>query len=153
MALLDNYPKSYTRPFPLEQIRNDAENWAADVERELRQSLVSVGAVDTGEGQASIDSLTKIVYGDSIGIWLGFRRYLVMVEKGAGRGYGGKKGSNWKGPDGKIKKTKPTSFGKMNTGERKAMRWFNPVINREIGRLADLAAEHFAVEASKFLIK
>ena len=153
MPTFDNTGTLDPQESALEKIRSSAEDWASGVESALRQSLVSVGAVDSGGGQSSIDSLVALQYGDSLGIWFGFRRYLVMVEKGAGRGHGGKKGSSWRGKDGKIHRTNPASLGKINTGHRKAMRWFNPVIKREIGKLADLAAENFAIQATKILIK
>jgi hypothetical protein len=136
----------------LDDVRKSADNWAAGVEQKLKASL-SIAGTDTGAGVQSIDHLTNIVYGDSVGIWFGFLRYLVMVEKGAGRGHAGKKGSRWRSKDGKSKKTNPASFGKMGKGSRKARPWFNPVLRREIEELANVAAEEFSIQSAKFLIK
>lgn len=137
----------------LEQSRASAESWAERTEDKIRDNLVAVGAVDTGAGQDSLRNNVKVLADRSIYIGFRLKRYLVMVEKGAGRGHGGKKGSTWTSPSGKKMRTNPNSLNKMNTGNRKKRPFFNPIIKREIDDLADAVADHFAVEAAGALIK
>ena len=72
-----------------------------------------------------------------------FPRHGIYIEKGASRGYGGKKGSRWVGPNG-PRRTNPSSLGKADAGNRPAKPWYNPVIDRKIGALGNVVAVHFA---------
>ncbi len=86
-----------------------------------------------------------------------FKRYLVFVEKGAGRGHGGEKGGSWINAKGERVRTNPNSLGKMNSGFRRADPWFNPVIKVEVPKLAEEIAKTTAdaslSEVGKWLIK
>lgn len=137
----------------LETLREKVEDWGERTEEKLQMSLVSVGAVYSGAGQKSIDSGAKMMQDRSIYIGFRLKRYLVMIEKGAGKGHGGKKGSVWKGLDGKMKRTNPASLGKMNSGGRPAKPFFNVVIKAEIKDLADEVGEFFYVKARQAIIK
>lgn len=85
-----------------------------------------------------------------------FGRWGVYKEKGAGRGAGGAKGSRWQSRGGE-KTTNPNSFGKMNTGNRKAKPWFNPVIKVEHPKLAqdiaNITASASIRDVKKWLIR
>jgi hypothetical protein len=72
-----------------------------------------------------------------------FPKYGVIVEKGAGRGYGGYKGSKWKTAKGIVVSTNPDSLNKMNSGNRKAKEWFNPVIKNFSERLTERLSKYF----------
>jgi hypothetical protein len=72
-----------------------------------------------------------------------FSRSLIWPHKGAGRGYGGIKGSTWKDKLGITHHTDPKSLGKMGTGNRTAKPWFNDVMEGSEGvdQLANIVAE------------
>jgi hypothetical protein len=72
-----------------------------------------------------------------------FPRYMAYVEKGARRGYGGSKGSEWKNKSGETIRTNPASLGKMNTGDSEAKEWFNPVIENFTEQLVKEVAHEF----------
>lgn len=135
----------------LEDLIGTARDWADNTKGHLQQAV----SVDSGEGRNSIENFAWHTRGTRANISISFQflRYLIMIEKGAGRGYAGKKGSNWYDRKGEYKKTNPDSIGKMGTGARKAAAWFNPVLKLEIVKLADAAAENYVIEVKKLLIK
>lgn len=138
----------------IHEIHARARNWAAHVEQLLKASTRSAGAVDTGHLQQSINERVAVLKdGESLAVSFGFSRYGVFVEKGAGKGKGGKKGSAWYDKAGVRKRTSPTSLGKMNTGARRAQKWFNPILKNELPRLADAVAQLIDLQAQKALIK
>ena len=67
----------------------------------------------------------------------------IYREKGAGKGYGGKKGSKWINAKGNQKTTNPESLGKAGTGKRRAAPWFNPVVEKYADQLANQLADEF----------
>lgn len=103
----------------------------------------------SGDGLDSLKMKTHQTMGEIDGSGFKFNRYLVFVHKGAGRGFGGAKGSKWIGPDGKLKSTMATSLGKMNSGSHKAEPWLNPVLDAEVPKLADMEAGFQADNAIK----
>ena len=89
----------------------------------------------------------KLLRKDTTGVFTRIRfifpRYGVFIEKGAGRGHGGGKGSQWKNKRDITIYTNPASFGKMNTGGRRAKEWFNPVIENFVDSLVDRLQGYF----------
>lgn len=78
----------------------------------------------------------------------------IYREKGAGRGYGGKKGSKWIDANGVTKTTNPASLGKAGTGKRQAAPWFNPVIEKYADQMANELADQFVeIAFNNLLIK
>ena len=136
----------------LTAMRADIEQWAQDTTNALQGSLSAIGAVDSGEGRASIRNQVKHYSDGSSGISFKFLRRLVYIEKGAGKGYGGTKGSQWR-HNGQKKTTNPNSFGKMGTGRRPARPWFNPVIRMQVRIIRREVAEYYRVRAANILIK
>lgn len=137
----------------IDEIHLQATLWAGETEAALKSSVSSAGALDTGALQSSVNKRVIRMNNGGIAISFGFRRYGVYVEKGAGKGKGGKKGSMWYDKSGDRRRTDPASLGKMNTGGRKAQKWFNPVLRREMEELADAVAEHIDLQVTKALIK
>lgn len=86
-----------------------------------------------------------------------FKRYLVFIEKGAGRGYGGEKGGTWLNSQSERVRTNPQSLGKMGMGLRPAKPWFNPVIQSEFPKLVEditqVTADASVREVYSWLIK
>lgn len=83
----------------------------------------------------------KLGYKDGM-VWyirFSFPRYLIYVSKGASRGHGGRKGSQWQSPKGITISTNPKSFNKL----KEPKNWFNPVIDNYAERLGQLLADHF----------
>lgn len=76
-------------------------------------------------------------------ISISFDRNLIWPQKGAGKGMAGSKGSRWIDKYGNAKRTNPQSFGKMDTGSRKAKPFFNTALesNEGVNHLATIAAE------------
>jgi hypothetical protein len=76
---------------------------------------------------------------------IGFKmnRSLIWTHKGAGKGYGGSKGSSWRDGQGNRKSTAAASLGKAGSGARTAKPWFSQFIESPNGvdDLATIAAE------------
>lgn len=140
-----------TEDSALDKIVQTARDWADSTSDLMRQEV----SVDTGAGRNSLENFAWKQRGSQANINVSFQflRHLVMVEKGAGRGHGGKKGSKWTTKGGEKKQTNPDSLGKLNQGARKAAPWFNPVVRKEVGALADAVAEAYVIEVKKILIK
>lgn len=89
----------------------------------------------------------KLTGRDPIGVYKRIRfifpRYMVFVEKGASRGHAGRIGGRWTDKKGIVIYTNPKSFGKMNTGARKAKEWFNSVIENFVNVLTDRLQQYF----------
>lgn len=105
------------------------------------------------------ESIEPNVYsrnGEAERIGFSFAREGVYIHKGAGRGQGGfRGGSRWTDKHGKLKETNPLSFFKMGTGNRKPIRWFDPVIDKNLPFLADVVAEYAAdmqIDATRIFV-
>ncbi|WP_374949639.1 hypothetical protein [Mucilaginibacter sp.] len=94
----------------------------------------------SGDGLDSLKGGTRKSYGEIDSMYIRFNRYLVWLHKGAGKGKGGSKGSTWTDKNGIRRRTNPASFGKMNTGSRHAEEWLNPVMDKQLPKLADIVA-------------
>lgn len=90
--------------------------------------IMNMSLRDKGTLLSSVKNYTREQEGIANRISLSFSRHGVFVEKGAGRGYGGSKGSTWYDSKGKRKTTNPQSFGKMGSGNRRKRPWFNPTV-------------------------
>lgn len=83
-----------------------------------------------------------------------FKKSMVYVEKGAGRGYAGYKGSSWYSKKGEKHATNPQSLNKMGTSKRIAKPWFNPVIEKFTDELVSKTAQEFVdISFKKLKIK
>lgn len=152
------------------------------MKRERRQDIVAVTAFNTAVEQwakettvllkISLRSLVKkdITLSNSIKpklyydkqynrevyrVGFAFNREGVYVHKGAGRGQAGRVGSQWRNLRGELKKTSLSSLGKMGTGNRQPKEWFNPIIDQQLPKLADIVAEYSAsmcVDAARIYI-
>ena len=123
----------------------DAQNkgvrdWASTGLKEIKSSYNSKVGNRTGAGLKSLRFSTGKSFGEINRISFGLNRYLVFVHKGAGKGKGGAKGSSWINPTGKRVFTSASSLGKMNTGDRQKKEFLNPVLDKQIPKLADVVA-------------
>ncbi|MBS7565067.1 hypothetical protein KHS38_11690 [Mucilaginibacter sp. Bleaf8] len=138
-------------PDNLNAQNNAVKGWFGTTYRKIkgRYMRLVTSANRSGDSLDRLKYKTKSKYGEVDQGGFIFDRHLVFVHKGAGKGHGGTKGSSWIGPNGERKRTNPNSFGKMNTGERQAEEWLNPVLEEEVPKLADIVAGFKADAAVK----
>ena len=139
----------------LKQFNDDVTGWSIDITRQLRGNVRMMVRRDE-ELSSSIEPNIYKKDGEAERIGFSFAREGVYIHKGAGRGQGGfRGGSKWTDRYGKLKKTNPLSFYKMGTGNRKPIRWFDPIIDKNLPALADLVAEYAAdmqIDATRIYI-
>lgn len=139
----------------LKQFNDDVKGWSIDTTRQLRGNVRMLVRQDE-ELSGSIEPNIYNKNGEANRIGFSFAREGVYIHKGAGRGQGGfRGGSKWTDKYGKLKKTNPDSFYKMGTGNRRPIRWFDPVIEKNLPALADIVAEYAAdmqIDATRIFI-
>lgn len=139
----------------LKQFNDDIDAWRIDVTRQLRGNVRMLVKQDELLS-SSIDSNVYKKNGEPVRLGFSFEREGIYIHKGAGRGQGGfRGGSKWIDRYGKLKKTNPHSFYKMGTGNRKPIRWFDPIIDKNLPALADVVAEYAAdmqIDASRIYV-
>lgn len=135
----------------VERFNSQVSAWADKVEAQLKASAqTSFGhrKQDSALFPHLADSIAANMHKDknykmeirSVGFSLA--RHGVFMHHGAGSGYGGFVGSKWTDAYGTLKSTAPDSIGKMDTGNRKAVHWFNDVIERNIEELVGIVADY-----------
>ena len=130
----------------MDQFNKDVEAWAMHVTSLLRSNVRTMVKRDIGLSE----SIHPNIYYDrkyrkeAKRVGFSFLREGIYIHKGAGRGQGGYLGSKWTDHYGKLKTTNPESLGKMGSGNRKPIEWFNPIVERELSALADIVAEYSA---------
>lgn len=128
----------------LKQFNDDVAGWSIDITKQLRGNVRMMVKRDE-ELSSSIEPNIYKKDGEAQRIGFSFAREGIYIHKGAGRGQGGfRGGSKWTDRYGKLKKTNPLSFYKMGTGNRKPIRWFDPIIDKNLPALADLVADYAA---------
>ena len=139
----------------LKQFNDNVKAWCIDITRQLRMNVRMLVRQDEELSQ-SIEPNIYAKDGEVNRIGFSFAREGVYIHKGAGRGQGGfRGGSKWTDRYGLLKKTNPLSFYKMGTGNRRPIRWFDSVIDRNLPALADLVAEYAAdmqIDATRIYI-
>jgi hypothetical protein len=139
----------------LKEFRKRVNKWAEDTTILLRANFRG-GTNDTKDSASTI--LPNVYIKGKQWDKVSFRmaRHLVYVHKGAGKGQGGDIGSKWTDRYGKLKQTDPNSLGFQNTGKRIAFEWFDPMVKKQLGELADIVAEYNAdmvMNATQIFIK
>lgn len=130
-------------PVNFDKVNDVVENMVKDLPSALKASQDKLGIVHGPNGFDKIKTATKKRDGLIYRISVRFKKTGVYSEKGAGRGYGGSKGSKWIDANGKMKSTNKKSLGKQGTGKRKAKEWYNPVIEKFADDLANEVADEF----------
>lgn len=142
----------------LKKFNSDVKGWAEDSENQLRVSIKSLVKRDVYLS----DSLRANLYYDRKyatevnRIGFSFAREGVYIHKGAGRGQGGIIGGRWIDRHGSQKERAAKSAGLQGTGNRKPIRWFDPVIDRRLSILADIVSEYSAtmqIDATNIFIE
>lgn len=103
--------------------------------------IMSMSLRDKGTLLSSLKNYTRVEQGVANRVSLSFSRHGVFMEKGAGRGYGGSKGSVWYDAKGQRRTTNPQSFGKMGSGARIRKPWFNPMVENVLPLLEAQVAQ------------
>lgn len=135
----------------LETFNKEVRLWAKKVEKALKTSALE--AFDHREKTDELfpslaKSIKAKVYSDkkyrleARSIGFGMARHGVYLQQGAGRGYGGFKGSKWTDRYGTLQRTSKESLGKMDTGSRSATDWFNSIIIKYIPDLQKIFADY-----------
>ena len=140
----------------------EVEQWQDSVTTQLKAAIGSRSLRIARE-------LEPKAYTDNYGLinrlGFSFPRHGVYIHKGAGRGQGGFIGSKWsylKRINGIeintsiIRHTNPASLGKQDEGNRRAYRWFDPVIKNRLPELADICMRYFdtmLIDATKIYIE
>lgn len=143
---------------------NDAvEKWQNAVIHQLRAAIAykSLRIARELEPRAYTDKYGLI---DRLGF--SFPRHGIYIHKGAGRGQGGYIGSSWtklkvingiEVSTGIIRHTNPNSInGTQGTGNRKAYKWFDPVIKNRLPELMEIVTEYFdtmLIDATRIYIE
>lgn len=125
------------------------ERWADQVTSQLRATVSSRSLRIARE-------LHPNLYTDKYGIvnriGFSFPRHGIYIHKGAGRGQGGWLGSKWEKikqingvevSTGIVRHTDPASLGKQDSGNRRAFRWFDPVVKSRLSELESIVLEYF----------
>lgn len=130
--------------------QNDAvKEWTKSTLVEIKNRYQRLISGDSGAGLKSLKTSTRKNFGEISSVSFKFDRYLVFVNKGAGKGYGGSKGSSWYDKLGNKHTTNSNSLSKMGTGNRRAKDWINPVIDEQVPKLAAIVAGFKADAAIK----
>jgi len=125
-----------------EQYNAKVRAWGKNVTRDLRSSARGMLTKSSLLVPSIKPRFSRNKSGEIVIVGFSLRREGVYAHHGAGRGYGGEKGSKWIDRYGRSRETDPASLGKMGSGGRRARPWFNPVLAWHIEELADIAAEY-----------
>ena len=139
----------------LRQFNSEVKEWMGYVIQDLKGNIALLVQKD----EFLSDSLEPRIYkskGETERVGFSFAREGIYIHRGAGRGQGGfRGGSKWTDKYGKLKKTNPDSFYLMGTGNRQPIRWFDPIIEKNLPKLADIVADYAAdmqIDASRIFI-
>lgn len=140
----------------VDKFNRDVQDWAKEVQGKLRSNVRAMVKKDNKLSSSIRPNFYKDKTTKEINrIGFSFRREGIYLHYGAGKGQGGFQGSKWTDSYGTLQKTNPDSYGKMGTGARHSVDWFNTIIKKEIETLADIVAEYSAdliVDATRIYI-
>lgn len=124
----------------------DITEWTKKRDSDLKRSVSGMIKEDIGLS----DSIIGKVYFNRRGgkeaqrVGFSFLREGIHIHKGAGQGQGGVIGSSWIDPHGNKKRRAPESAGKMNSGSRRSINWFDKVVDKKLPQLADIVGNYSA---------
>lgn len=139
----------------LQQFNDDVKKWVANVKQELKSNVASFVSNGGSNLSKSISGKVYKKQGEAYRIGFSFRREGIYLHYGSGREYAGSVGSHWIDRYGVKRETNPNAKFNQGTGKRRAMPWFDPVIERNINALADIVANYsadLAVDATHIFI-
>lgn len=142
----------------LDQYNQKIVTWASQTTTQLKRSIGSLSMKGKGVLMRSLFAKTKKDFGAIESIVYTFNRYGVFFHKGVGRGYtmaGGRVIRGYR-PDSKIlrnRKDKTQIAGQGGSINRDPKEWFNPVLDREVPKLADMVGQLQADMAAAATVK
>lgn len=115
-----------------EELNQDVKNWSKETLGKLKAMLQMLGIRDTGELLKSLKGKVGFDFGVANRISFGLKIQGIWVEKGVGKGY-------------PIESVKGNGVIIQAAGKkgRVPKPWFNPVLNEQLPRLADMVAEKY----------
>lgn len=151
----------------MDEFNRKVEEWQRITIGSLRSRILQLG-IGRGELYESLKATSRRNrYGEIERLGFSFARQGIFIQKGAYRGFGGVTGSRWSyrkslGRNrgyvytGEMRQTAERSKGRLPFSNMKSRDWFNSVISRRIGRLADICRDYaadMAVDATRIYIK
>jgi len=127
----------------LAAFHTQVEAWSKKATSALKSSVSALIENDIELSDSIRPNLYSNKYGEYNRIGFSFKREGIYVHQGAGRGFGGTKGSKWI-HKGVVRTTNPESFGRMGSGGRTEKKWFDPTIKAMLPELADIVANYCA---------
>lgn len=112
-------------------------------------NIASMDLVDTGEMFRKLRTSNRYRYGELVKTAFRMPKHAIMMEHGAGRGYGGPKGSTWTSPSGERMSTNPSSKGKAGTPPRHERPWFSQAMDAHFPALANELSSESADEMAR----
>lgn len=128
-----------------ERINQKVEDVTDKAVTQMKAAISSTGFTSSKKASARFRKKDELI--NRIGF--SFPKPLIYREKGAGKGRGGVKGSQWKNAQGQVIKTNPKSLNKMNTGNRRAKPLIDPIINNYTDELTAAVADEFVTLSFK----
>lgn len=128
-------------------------NFIAAFNREMEQTAREMAAEGknvlvsqlSGAGTDALENSLRKRTGKEAGVirrvGISFERHGYYLEHGAGRGQGGRVGSRWKDPQGRVRTTNTASLGKANSGNRRAKKFIEPTLKKYEVIVADRAQD------------
>lgn len=120
---------------------SEIKDWSQSNYRELLREIWRLRIGESGDGAAALNWSMKTYYGMANRVTYKMPRYMVFVHKGVGRGWPASRVANrsamWSAASGQGRVPKP---------------WFNPIIEKNLQKLADIAARSNAEVAAKRLM-
>lgn len=151
------------------EYNNKITSWVGRTSTQLKRSIASLSTKGKGELMRSLFGKTKKDFGEIESIVYSFNRYGVFFHKGVGRGYKMVEGKVLKQHQVASKVVKKRGLGKNPSfasggswyaliqnnihPPRQPKEWFNPVLDREVPKLADLVGQMKADMAAQATVK
>jgi hypothetical protein len=131
---------------PLDEVIEACKDWTLDTEAALKMRV----GVKSNALQKSIKGRVKVRQNEPYAIAYQFLRYGAWLEKGAGKGAGGYKGSTWYDKNGNKKTANPLSKNKMGA-KRLAHPWFDETIQDRLPVLAHLISRQLSDSLVRYI--
>lgn len=125
-----------------EILNQKVQQWSAETAALITSRISGLGIIDTGKLLGSIKGRIRYESGVSERVSYPFPRYGIFIAKGVGKGW-------------PIESVKGNGAIIAAAGRkaRAAKDWFNPVLDQQVPKLADLVAEHGADVVVKGILK
>jgi len=139
-------------PFNIKQHNSAVSRTGYRIRVQLKQSISRLSMKGKADLMRSLRLRFKYEFGEISQLKYQFSRHGIFFHKGVGRGYIMQGGRVVKGSK-KNPMFKPIERTGKSRTPRRPKEWFNPVMDREVPKLADLIAKYRADGAAKSIIK